>query len=36
MATSRDDLARAAARAMRFSWDASARAWFDAWCSIAR
>lgn len=28
-------LDRAEANAARFSWDASARAWFDAWCELA-
>jgi hypothetical protein len=27
---------RAAAIAARSSWDGSAKAWFDAWCELAR
>jgi glycosyltransferase involved in cell wall biosynthesis len=36
LASSREELERAAANAASYTWDASARAWFEVWRSIAR
>lgn len=36
LALSSDELDRAAASAARYRWDDSARAWYEAWCSIPR